>query len=251
MNVTVVTAYYEIPSKFPSTKYWEWIENFCKIPCDLVLFTSSNLVEKFKKLRQHSKNTKIVSLEFEKLYHYKFLKEYKIEKTKDYVQTHSPELYIIWAEKVKFVRKAIEMNFFNTDTYVWCDIGVFRQIQFLNIFKSFPKYENIVKNKMNFLQLKTFQKQDFIKDKFELVGQPYGTVRLGGGIHGGTVDVWKTYEKMWDDTLQRYFNSNRFSGQDQCVMGTIYIEHPDLFHLVVPQYYGGDEWFYLLYHWSV
>lgn len=252
MKVTVVSAFYEIPSKFPSSQYWKWIQNFCEIPFDLVLFTSPNLVEKFKVLRKDRKNTKIIALDFKKLEHYKFYNIYQKHHEIDYYKKiHSPELYILWAEKLKFVMRAIEKNYFDTDVYIWCDIGIFRETQFLETFKTFPKYESIVKDKMNFLMLQPFSQQNLVKDKFGLVGQRYGEIRLGGGIHGGGVDAWKEYEKLWDSTLQRYFQAGRFAGQDQCVMGTIFLENSHLFNIITPKDYGGDPWFYLLYHWSI
>lgn len=290
MKATIVSAYYEIPSKFPTTQYWTWIQNFCEIPFDLVLFTSPNLVEKFQTLRSMHKNTVVIPLKFEELYHYRFYEKYNHHlNTLDFNKKHSPELYIIWAEKLKFVMRAIKLNPFNTDKFLWCDIGAFRQPQFQAKFQTFPQYDKIVPHKMNFLLLRPFSRENLIP-KNGLVGQTYGEVRMGGGIHGGTVDAWEKYEKLWDETLQRYFDNNKFAGQDQCIMGTIFLEneYPDglsdnpkglsndpkgnqpnylkgneyspndpdgdrssrLFNIIIPQNYGGDPWFYLLYHWS-
>lgn len=217
-------------------------KKLCHIDCNLVIFTSKNLVDRFKELK---KNAVIINIELEDLHHYQFRNMYKLHREMDHKDTHSPELYIIWAEKVKFVMKAIELNPFNSTKFVWCDIGVVREPQFMNIFKNFPKGENIVDNKMNFLLLEPFTNNEII-NKYT----PYGNVRIAAGIYGSDIETWKKYDKLWDSTLQRYFQINLFAGQDQMIMATIYLENPDLFHLITPINYGGDPWFYLLYYWA-
>ena len=257
---TVVTAYYEIKSKFHTDQYWEWINNFCTIPCNLIIFTTENLIEKFNDLRKDFSNTKIISLPFEELYHYKFKNIYEEHLAIDFHKNiHSSDLYIIWAEKVKFVMRAIELNPFNTNKFIWCDIGVVRHPEYLPIYRSFPQTEKIENGKMTFLMLRDFLFHERVASPITkggdgISGQIYspGMVRLGGGIQGGDIDSWKEYNKLWDSTLQRYFAANRFAGQDQCIMGTIYLEHSDLFHIVNAPYINGDlEWFYLLFHWSL
>jgi hypothetical protein len=265
-TVTVVTAYYEMKSKFTTEKYWGWIRNFCKIPFNVVIFTSTDLIGKMKDIRAShghgDKNTRIVPLEFSDLEHYKKYKNlYTLHHNLDNLKRiHSPELYIVWAEKVKFIMKAIELNHFNSNKYVWCDIGAFRLEKFMNdgTYLTFPRYDKIVDGKINWLLLQDFTESD-IKFRNNLIGQEYGAVRLGGGIQGGDVESWKKYEKLWDDALSRYFQNYRFAGQDQCIMGTIFLEEmaktggqSQLFHIVrpPPENVCIDPWFYLLQHWS-
>jgi len=248
---TVVTAFYEIKSKFTPQKYWNWISDFCKIECNLVIYTSPNLVDRLKEMRKEFLDkTIIVPLSFQKLYHYKFIEEYKKHHVIDHHKNiHSPELYIIWAEKIKFVMRTIQINPFKSEKFVWCDIGVIREPQFLPVFKNFPKEDKIVNNKMNFLLLNEFSEQDK-KEINGIKGPVYGSIRMGGGIHSGNILAWNRYNTLWDSSLQRYFKNNRFAGQDQMIMATIAIENPELFELIRPKDYGGDPWFYLLYYWS-
>jgi len=241
---TIVTAFYEMSSKFSSDKYWKWFMNFAQVPCNLVVFTSLNLVNKVLSIR--SSNIHVIPVEFKDLYHYRFIEKYREHYKKDYYKNHSPELYIIWAEKVKFVIKTILLNPFNTEKFVWCDFGAFRTSQKHNGFANASK---IVDNKMNFLLLEHFTAQDKIISN-GIMGQPYGTVRLGGGIQGADKNTWLIYEKLWDEMLQRYFNTGRFAGQDQCIIGSIYLEHPELFELIKAKTDYGDEWFYLLWYWQ-
>jgi len=254
-RVTVVTAYYEINSKFPTSQYWKWINNFCSYPFNLVIFTSPNLVEKFTTLRSVNAHTQIIPLEFNELFHYKYLDKYTQHYSADYNKSHSPDLYIIWAEKIKFVMRAIELNPFKTDKFVWCDIGVFRQEKLFQRYsvERFPQYNKIVNGKINLLLLQDFQPRDYWEaHSGNIRGQRYGDVRFGGGIQGADVDTWRKYEVLWDNMLRKYFENKRFAGQDQCIIGSIYLDNPDLFHTIRPSFKSedGDPWFYLLLHWG-
>jgi hypothetical protein len=82
-------------------------------------------------------------------------------------------------------------------------------------------------------------------------------VRIGGGIQGADKETWLKYEILWDGMLKKYFASSRFAGQDQCIIGSIYLDNPGLFHLIPapgvsggPGKFPGDKWFYLLYYWK-
>lgn len=136
---TIVTAYYEIPSKHPPAKYHQWMTNLLSVYQDpMVIFTSPNLVELLTKLRYHNNtrpcdepcslssryfDTIIVSLPLEELPLAKlYSKSFWIDQLDRDPQSaiHSPlrgdprmkgkfesgELYWIWLSKVWFVTEA-------------------------------------------------------------------------------------------------------------------------------------------------
>jgi hypothetical protein len=51
MNGTVVTAYFEIPSKHSKGNYIEWMAYMLAIDDPVIIFTTSDWVEKMKTLR--------------------------------------------------------------------------------------------------------------------------------------------------------------------------------------------------------
>ena len=67
--VTVVTAYYTIPSKFSNAQYLQWIKNFLgTIPCYLYIFTDENTYGILQKLREpFLDRTKFIIRPFEEL----------------------------------------------------------------------------------------------------------------------------------------------------------------------------------------
>lgn len=64
-------------------------------------------------------------------------KQHEIDPENSY---HSPELYIVWAEKIHMVMEAIEDNAFSSDYFIWCDMGSFRTAEFSKNLISFPDY---------------------------------------------------------------------------------------------------------------
>src|SRR3989338_7400124 len=140
MSVTVVSAYYQIPSKFQPEIYMNWIHNFIQIPCDLVFFSEGQNLEKIKSMTTR-KNVIFIDLKFTDTYFQKakYRIIWKKHKKMDHESYHTPELYSIWHEKTKFVLRAIKLNPFKSDKFLWVDAGCFREgyQQFIN----FPKYE--------------------------------------------------------------------------------------------------------------
>lgn len=140
-TVTVITAYYDIPSKKPRSEYLKRMENFLpQIPCNLYIYTSRADYPTLSKLRKsHLPRTKFIVKEFTELQEARRMElwkqQHKLDREKGY---HSPELYIIWAEKIHMVMETIRDNVFGSEYFIWCDIGSFRNAEFSGKLASFP-----------------------------------------------------------------------------------------------------------------
>ena len=65
-TTTVVSAWYNISSKFNADIYRKWFQNFFKIPCNLVLFTDLKSRKDFSTLTQEQDcNCNIIVIELE------------------------------------------------------------------------------------------------------------------------------------------------------------------------------------------
>src|SRR3989338_3518467 len=126
-DITVVTCFFQIRSKYSTAEYFKWIENFLKIPMKLVIYTDVNSVEFIKKVSNQN-TTRIILLNISEFYMFKYMDYFKYCHSIDPETEigHTPELYLIWAEKSWFIKRAVESNYFNTDWFFWCDIGCFR-----------------------------------------------------------------------------------------------------------------------------
>lgn len=100
MACTIVTAYYEIKSKFNRVQYMSWAATFLLLESPIVLFAEEYMVPIITQLRQN-RPIHIITMPFEeldtwKLYKDKWIEHYDMDPEKN---LHSPELYAVWAQK--------------------------------------------------------------------------------------------------------------------------------------------------------
>ena len=170
---------------------------------------------------------------------------------------HSPELYIMWNEKVNFIMETIKDNAFDSDYFIWTDSGSFRSMDLAKKLVTYPDTNTtsllLGTNKVWFLQM------GHISDKERIIGAnglpvhnfQHG-VRLGGGIFGGHANAMKEYERRFAYVMELMLKNKMFIGKDQNVMASVAVLYPDLIELVDPQGYlgGADPWFYGQYYFS-
>lgn len=239
---TVVTAYYQIPSKFGHEQYIEWAKNFLTMPFDLVVFTDH---ENAKWIKEARGNLPMVLVEktMEEFYHYKYLAEYKEMAKQDINKKHSPELYMIWAEKLKFVKEAISLNPYKAKYYVWCDIGVFRKLQYRD--ESFPSAMYMWQDHMLFGLINEFSPKDIESGILDPEKD-----RIQGTMMMGDKQAWRVYNVIWDKMLADLIAKKEPVGKDQHVMNYIALQFPWLIRLtyIDPRYKGNPWWYPLLYY---
>ena len=252
---TVVSAYYPIKSKFAPDKYVEWIATFWpKIPCPLVFFTDTALAPRFEELfRSRPGPTKVVGLPFKNLAAFQklsptvWLETHRIDPERE---KHSPELYAIWYEKKEFVLRAINMNPFGSDQFVWCDAGICRFPEWIPHLQQFPRREMVPPaGIMLALRIRPFDSGEYPIDKHGIRGDFKDSVSVGGGILAADVAGWKLWSKAYDVMLMRYYLAGRFIGKDQNIMASMILEKPNTVFLVDPPAVMNtiQRWFYLLF----
>lgn len=257
--VTIVTAYFQIPSKFNNDKYMSWIENFLRnIPCCMYIYTdasSSDILMKFRE--KFMDRTKIIVMDFGYLRMAKLGKNNQIweEQYKlDHEKYHTKELYIIWNEKTEFVRKSIEDNIFKSDYFFWCDIGAFRDASKVSDLINFPnpsKVYSLNKEKIHILEIEPIQDYERILNEEGYPEKSFqGKCRCGGGIFGGHTDAWKWWSMAYYSTLSKFINMGRFAGKDQDIMSSVAVMYPKKVKFIKHRPYfnrEGDKWFYMQY----
>ena len=115
-DLTIVTAYYKIKSKHSFSEYLRRLKDFVKLNHSIVFFTSNNFINTIKKMRPKYlyNKTIFIAMEIKDFYSYKkFRKEFNesfyIDRENRY---HTVPLYLVWAEKCSFLKKAILRNYF-------------------------------------------------------------------------------------------------------------------------------------------
>ena len=180
------------------------------------------------------------------------------QKTLDPEQQHSPELYVIWNEKLKFLLESISDNVFDSSYFLWTDIGSFRDKKHLQDLITFPDLmrvrQSLGEHKIFFLQIHPFSPNQTFADRGNgfLAYDFKNDVRLGGAVLGGHKSAIKTYAERYFSTMETMRQNGCFIGKDQNIMSTVALLYPDLVHLVAPKPYlnDSDPWFYSLYYFT-
>lgn len=260
---TIVTAYFQLnKSKHGHNKYIKWIENMLTniTNAPLYIFCDSQSEELIKSYRWKTdalKNRtyiKVIELDDFLVDKYKndFITHYnKLDPEKN---IHSPELYMVWAEKSEFLQKVSNDNPFNSDFFLWCDIGCFRNRQdkqdiSLDKISNFPnedKIKLIPKDKIILTETGNLNPwRNLHPNGLTTHSFTYVKASIGGTMFGGykkAIDEWHT---KYYNTLELFIKNNRFIGKDQSIMANIAVAYPDSVILFKPNY--GDRWFY--FHW--
>lgn len=253
MTTTIVTCYYKLPiskhNNLTKNNYLEWMQNMLSIDSPMVVFCdkiSASLIESLR----HGKmeKTKIINMPFHEFHTYQyygtFLKNYEIDHEKNI--GHTPFLYMIWNEKSNFLKKAIELNPFESDYYLWVDIGCFRYKT--NEFLHYPNPSKIKEqdhSKVLLLEVESFTKTEL--DCLKETDLPNYTFlnRISGTIFGGGKEILLEWHEKYYHTLEHFIESNRFIGKDQSIMNCVYLLNRDICNLIGYPPVCRDKWFYL------
>jgi hypothetical protein len=253
MACTVVTAYYDIKSKFNKSQYLEWGKTFMKLQAPIVLFTEEHLIPELETLRENIRETKIkfIPIPFSELdawilYKDKWIEHHAIDPENAY---HTPELYTIWAQKAFFVERAIKSNYFNTDYFFWCDFGAFRNPNIDNIIlETFPQITYFKDNKLLLQSVGDLTESEKILTEDGIHSQnSWNNERLVGGLWGGSIIACLEWKRNYQIMLEKYFSKNIFAGKDQIVMLSTYLQNPTLALVVKSTLEHIDIWFFLEY----
>jgi hypothetical protein len=153
---------------------------------------------------------------------------------------------MIWAEKSHFLKRAIELNPFQSDYFLWVDIGCFRvpNTEYLN----WPNPEKIAqqdKNKVLLLSVVPFMMPELLCNFKEELPSFQFTNRIGGTIFGGGKDVLLKWHDLYYEMLEYFISIDRFIGKDQSIMNSVYLMNRDICNLIKWEEGCRDSWFYI------
>ena len=256
-NLTIITAYIEIPKKkYDTSLYLQWINNYMNLIKDtpLVIYTNSenikNIIENIRK--DYLNLTKIINVDINSLHCYKYIKYFENDYNRDNERYHDPLLYLIWNNKTAFMYDAYNNNYFNTDYYAWTDIGMIRD---LNTFKllnnKFPNNNLKIKSdKVYLLEIEKFENAELnYNNNIPFI---FTNNRCGGGVILCSKYIIKDWFIIYYNMLDNFIENNIFSGKDQNILNNIYIKYRNnLIELIIPEKNIIDKWFYMLYYISI
>ena len=262
-SATLVTCYYKIKSKHTFCEYATWIKNLLlSIRCNIIIFTSADQADILLSLANTNRNTletqtqtqpgkvrviikELLDLDIVKTYP-NIWEEQHMKDPTPHIRTK--ECYMIWNSKLSLVKEAIALNPFNSDKFIWNDIGSLRDIRFiLNNYKNlfhYPRYELISKDKIDIVLIKDYTnpEQYIFQDE----------IHLSGAIFGGGQDALLKLIEIFYKNFKMYLEEGYFIGCDQQILSTCLHQQPELFNLIIPDFTDNiiDKWFYLYHHYT-
>jgi hypothetical protein len=254
MKTTLITAYFELPiSKKSHDQYIEWMKNMLIIETPMVIFSDEASKPLIKQIRG-TLPSYYVTLDFDDFYTARYETTFYEHQLLDreIAVGHNPQLYMIWNEKSHFLKQAADLNPFQTDYFLWVDIGCFREPNTQYI--QWPNPEKIAQlepNKMLMVQVYPFLPDELEKRTLETIPSFQFTNRIGGTMFGGTKGVIDLWHKEYYQMLEHFIRIERFIGKDQSIMNSVYLWKPQLVQLISqrdepePRYGMSSEWFYM------
>jgi len=249
---TVVTAYYDFPRKKHTTScYKNWINNFLNnITSNVIIFTDNNSLCVLEEICKDKKNVKLAILELTEFHTYKFLSYWKKDYQRDHEKYHDPNLYMAWNEKTMFIKRAMDINPFNTEYYAWTDIGMVRDSKTIPYISNYPNpdiIQTLKKDKVYLLNICKFTQEDLqgtnATERFRFCD------RIGGGVIFGHKDILQKWTVIYYDMIGTFMTNNLFAGKDQSILACLYLKYREnLIELVKPIKSPIDPWFYMMYY---
>jgi hypothetical protein len=264
-DTTVVTAFYAFKkSKHSIDKYLDWIGNFfqaCASP--VVCFTDDASLELLRSRVKTVGTTIVNTMPFRG---WRIVRDIQWENQvviDPERAIHGPELYGVWALKQEAVMEAIAQNPFRTQTFVWCDIGCFRD---MSVFPSTPRFATIPPHmKSSYGWFAALSIADLLRNEVydrrsrTMLQHVQRIQTIGGGVLAGDIRGWTAFSSAYLGELRRMLERYEFCGKDQLVYRRILLSPSNAMSgiktTVVParnEYFGRkvDEWFTLTYLFS-
>jgi len=126
-SVTLVSAFVSNANNHPFHKNGKYLENgklFLKSTTQKIVFLDNEMFSNISESDYDPSNTRLVLYGRENMYYMKYLQRLTNYFPSEHSEKNTKEcLMTIW-NKTEYIREAIEINPFNSDTYIWVDFGI-------------------------------------------------------------------------------------------------------------------------------
>jgi hypothetical protein len=222
---TCVSGYWPVKNKHDS-KYNDWFKNTLAVNCPYVFFSNKEGIEFIKHFRKDLP-THYIELE---------IKDFETYKYKYMLKTHpdhcpSVELNLIWHEKLFLVKRASELNPFNSEWFHWIDAGqcVYRnEIPPSSVFPNPEKIDKLPKDK--FIYSSSDPYNEYKVSKTNYYHHVAGTSYL---LHKTLINKFLLIYKEY---LEKYLDYTNVLYNDQVILTHIYKDNKNLFHKLCDGY---------------
>jgi hypothetical protein len=267
-DITFVTCWYIIKSKFSPKKYVTWIKNILSIvnKFNLIIYTDLRSFQLIFTLIPNNEKIKVIIKPISEFYTYKYKENWIKNHESSQMELHKQtdwELNMLWNEKVFFVADAIKNNYYNTMNYGWCDIGYFRNgsddlhTAFLS---HWPNSLTLLKDPFNKMKIHYGCVQSNSLEYNALQGSilnhyknnsiqkspptnKYDSICFSGGFFILKKKLINSYACIYDEKLKYYFDNQYFIKDDQMIVMDIIFTNPNLFVIHREENPKYNNWF--------
>lgn len=242
----IVTGYFRVKSKHAANTYDTWMKNMLSMRDCMVIFCDADIVETILAYRGNNTLTSVIAVELKDLpistYYYPTATEtsatvfwehqLKIDPEKRIHKGY--EVFWIWLSKSWFVTTAalLQDQLFGSLTgieiWMWADIGSFRDGMYRNT--RLVQNTNIFPDAATVLWM-AHRTPNPPADAFwnkKLDGaEKRHFYQSGSHAVAASVAAWTTFHTQFVDTLDQYAAKGLFVGEDQCVIQSTCLLHPE------------------------
>jgi hypothetical protein len=223
--MTCVSGYYSVTNKH-GTNYNDWFKNTLAINCPYVFFGSKETIEMVKPFREGLPTT-YVEHNLPEFTTYK----YKDRMASDPMHCPSIELNLVWHEKIYMLKKAAELNPYNSEWFQWVDAGIciYRGEKPPTIeYPNRQKLESLPKDKLIYSSSHHHEPGtpvESLPDRHHIAATSYI-------LHKSFIDK---FVKLYTEYLDKLLDP-KILWTEQILMTKMYEDHPELFHRMSHDY---------------
>jgi hypothetical protein len=251
-SVTIVSAYYKIPSKRSHEFYMNAMNNFFTITkkSRVVFFTTEDLLPELQTKAGPFVQFYVLPIESWTAWtvHPSGSDFWARQHELDAEKYHIPDLSALWFEKKEFVWRAMQIDKW-TDRFLWCDAGCVREeIDFAATQQGYGFGHRLAIS--DSLDKKRLHIQSMKHTKNREAKQPfysYPFQHIAGAIQIGTRDVWSRHRDLYNKVLFEYDKVGISGNSDQYVLLRCAETYPELYEIHEPPTQSlVNPWFHML-----
>lgn len=219
-KLTCVSGYWKIVNKH-GNKFDDWFKTTLQIKCPYIFFGNMESIQIIKKYRGELP-TYYIELDIEDF----TTSKYKDKMISDKTHCPSIKLNLIWNEKIFLIQRALKINPFSSDFFMWIDAGicVYRNNSPPNI--PFPNM-----NKLNKLPIDKFiyssSNPIYSDEKFQK-GKYYLNHHISGTTYILHKNIVNRIVSLYSEYLELIDKDDIWT--DQVILTLIYKNNKDLFY---------------------
>lgn len=260
-ETTIVTGYFPIKSKYPTSEYMKWMQYLLSIQDCMVIYAPQSLAANITALRQHAlRKTVLIHMDITDLpiANLRALSSstsssfwsHQLDLDFERRRHKSFQLFWIWLSKSWCVIQAMAQDFFHSNIFLWQDIGSFRRRSWWTGKRIVQHAEIIPRGTLLWMAHHppnpppTGPLWNDKRNEFQYYFH-------SGSQAAGSKEAWFQFHDRFAETVDLFLQHDMFIGEDQCVLQATCQRVPSLCAYVRHDEVADNKYWglrYALYH---